>query len=418
MFRLKLAWVWFKDSFGVRGETQNPLKGALRGALVFSSISLVLSLSLLLITVAIVSGFERVISFAVSDTQGDLVHYIGKWENLSEIQGRLSETPLKEAVERVEPFWTSQGLVVGDNAGRGILIEGRYSDTWTQEKKDDSIRIQIGKALAGYLKVNEGGRLKILMPGVLKGSIDAVVDKIVSVGMYDLENRFITANAFDLNEYLKAREPEIFAQRQGEAHGVRMFFKDQFRGPRGLKVLTDWRAKFRTFLLDEKKIAEEYLVMKTWREVFGTQFEGLLHNKVELGIMLGILVLVATLNLGATFVVLFLSREREITIMQAIGWGPRGVRNWLALLGWVLGIVFSSLAVVFSPIFGKIVSQGPWAELPESVYNIKYLPLTFEINAVIVVWIYGVLCSFGVAALMGFALSKISLLSSLSHRRM
>jgi ABC-type lipoprotein release transport system permease subunit len=116
-------------------------------------------------------------------------------------------------IEHADFYWNSQGLLVGREAGRGVLIEGtRRSKNFPGSTKarvdleDNEVRLSLGTPLAKILGVERGDRVRLLLPGVLKGSVVARVERLVSHGIFELDSRFAVVDDESLRNYLKKND--------------------------------------------------------------------------------------------------------------------------------------------------------------------------------------------------------------------
>jgi lipoprotein-releasing system permease protein len=377
----------------------------------------------LMVTLGVVSGFENTLSRIVSSAQGHVTQSIYVWHSLDELREFLKGAPGLDQAKRIEPFWNSQGLLLGANAGRGVLIEGRYqnfqlSDSAPESTQEQVLAIKLGKSLAEFLGVDQGDTVKLLLPGVIKGAVEARVGELVSLGSYEIESRYAEMNAFHLASFLEKNDPETYATRPGDAHGIRFFMDDSWSSVSEYSKLQNWEFDYFEFIQNSALQSFKNSTLQTYRDARKNVFRSVGYNKYELALIMGILVLVASLNVGATFVVLFLERERELAIMQAMGWSSWRIRVWMIQVAVALGVLVSGVAVVFSWFVGNFLEYSGLVSLPASVYDINGLPLTFEIKELLMVCAGGVLCCVFVAWLMGRKLSRVNLPEVLSYRRM
>jgi lipoprotein-releasing system permease protein len=221
-----------------------------------------------------------------------------------------------------------------------------------------------------------------------------------------------------LASFLEKNDPETYATRPGDAHGIRFFMDDSWSSVSEYSKLQNWAIDYFEFIQNSALQSFKNSTLQTYRDARKNVFRSVGYNKYELALIMGILVLVASLNVGATFVVLFLERERELAIMQAMGWSSWRIRVWMIQVAVALGVLVSGVAVVFSWFVGNFLEYSGLVSLPASVYDINGLPLTFEIKELLMVCVGGVLCCIFVAWLMGRKLSRVNLPEVLSYRRM
>ena len=435
----KLSFLWFAN---LKTRSPRAKRGLFRTSLRVSVLSLAIGVGALSVTLAIVTGFEWTLAKAVSENLGHVVHVSKRWRLMPELERFVATAP--QGVVSAEFFWSSQGLIVGPKGGRGVLIEGirpsRFGVSGAQASLSSQdtagaptganaplssiapatlvpgVKVKLGRALADYLGAEKGKSVRILLPGILKGSIEATVTDLVSKGMYEMDSRFVQIDDASLRDYLALHDPEALKNRPGDAHGIRFHLDPVQFAPDKMPALEKWMADYRVSAL---KIDPEVEIHKfvSWRDQKNSIFKGIDYNKWELTIVLSLLTLVAALNVAATLVVLFLERDREVAVLQALGLTPGQVLQWVGLQGLILGTVSSALGIGVGRLFGFVLVRLPFAKIPADVYNISVLPLKFEFFEQSRVFAFGILASILVAAVLGLRLSRINLVSVLGSRR-
>lgn len=378
-------------------------------------ISLAIGIGALSVTLALVSGFEWTLGRAVQESSGHVIHSFGRWQNYEQLEKFVAAAP--KGVERAEFFWSSQGLVVGKTGGRGVLIEGRrLAGTTRVDKPLEQVQISLGAPLAKLLGVSKGDKVRILLPGILQGSVEALVTGVLSHGIYEMDSRLVRVDDQSLRAYLKQKDPQTFATRPGDAHGIRYYLDPAIYSPTHMEALEKWKASYEAMArtLDPEEGIHRFV---HWRDAKSPLFRGIDYNKKELSLVIGILTLVAALNIAATLVVLFLERDREVAILQALGMGPRDVLQWVGIQGVLLGVLSSLLGLGLGRAFGWILVRAPFIKIPEDIYNISQLPLKFDFVEQGSIFLFGTLASVGVALFLGIGLGRMNLLSVLGTRR-
>jgi len=438
----KLGFLWFAN---LKSRSPHVRRGLFSTSFKVSILSLAIGVGALSVTLAVVTGFEWTLAKAISSAQGHVVHVSRRWRSFEELNNFVSISP--PGVERAEYFWNSQGLVVGTQGGRGILIEGRrpielvnvseasqvsqesvaepYNKNENKienetenkaEKKDDEVEIRLGRALAERIGAEEGSTVRLLLPGVIRGSVNARVTQLVGFGFYETDSRLAYVDDESLRRVLKKRDPESFAKRPGDGFGVRYFMRADSFGVTDIKAVDEWIDQYRESVLeiDEKESIHQ---IYSWRDQKASLFRGIGYHKKELTFILSLLTIVAALNIAATLVVLFLERDREMAILQALGMSPWQIFQWICIQGLMLGALASSLGVGLGRIFGMILVRLPIAQIPADIYNLEVLPLKYEFSEQIMVFFFGVGASLLAALVLGWRLSRINLVTVLGSRR-
>lgn len=413
----RLSFLWF---FNISSRIPEAKKGLFRNSLIIAIISFAIGIGALSLTLALVSGFEDTLGRAVQQSTGHVIDVLRRWATTEELEAMVAKAP--PGIKHAEFYWNSQGLVVGKLAGRGILIEGRRLagakdlDEASADTTDYPVKVTLGKPLAKILGAAEGDTVRLLMPGVIKGSLEAKVEKLVNHGIYELDSRLLVVDDVGLRHYLKKHEPESFAKRPGDAHGIRFFLDEKEFTPKDMDKLGAWIKTYKTKVMPD--VNDESLhVVYSWKDSRSQMFQGIEYNKKELSLVISLLSLVSALNIVATLVVLFLLRDRDIAILQAVGLGPRGVMAWIVIQGFILGLVSSLAGLLVGRLFGFLLLKAPFAQIPEDVYNIGVLPLKFAFVEQTGVFVFGMAVSVVCALILGLRLSKMNLVQVLGSRR-
>ncbi len=410
----KLSYRWF---FHLEARSSAAKKGLFRNSMKVSVIGLSLAVGALGLVKAIVRGFEWELARGVSQSLGHAV-YFTHWRSIDEMKQLLAQFP--PGVSRADLIWTTQGLLVGPKGGRGVLMEGRHEVTADSvsdaQVNSQDVLIDLGKPLAEYLGVGAGGVVKVLLPGVLKGSVEARVRRLIDNGMHAVDSRLAVIDDKTLRPVIEQRDPESWQKRPGDAHGIRFFMQPTLANPTNEAQLNRWVSESKKKLI-ESKLDDSAPVLRTWREQRKNLFGAVEHEQGMLSMVFSLLTLVAALNVAATLVVLFLERDRELAILQAVGMPRILFIQWVCIQGLVLGLLSSLLGLLMSRVLGWCLLQMPFAKLPSDIYNISTIPLRFDGKDQLWVFLFGIIAALSVSFLLGLRLSRVRLLTVLGQRR-
>ncbi len=373
-----------------------------------------LGVGALSLTLSIFSGFYRTWSQGVADALGHVV-IDTDWRTRAELRDLVTHFP--RGVQRVETFWNSQGLLVGKDGGRGVLIEGRgelaAADAAPSESTPD-VQLKLGAPLAEYLGVEAGGTVRLLLPGVIERAVEARISDLVRYGMYDVDSRYALVDDASFAAWASVHDPEVFARRPGDARGLRVFFDPAVIDPLDVEKVEAWRTGFRAAIQDTEWSFET--TTRTWREQRKNAFGGMDLDRQLLTIVIGLLTIVAAFNVVASLVVLFTERDREMATLVGLGLSRGAFTLWTGTLGLIMGF-FSSLAGIFVGWgLGRLLQMSPLGALPAKVYNVERLPLAFVWTEQLSILGFGTLCAWLAAVILGWSLARMDILRVLGHR--
>ncbi len=316
------------------------------------------------------------------------------------ILGRVKEYP---GITAAAPFVITQGLI---NAGHdyvegvqvvGIEPSGRGVADVTGIRKhivpgmgdfrfassDSSIKgAVLGKLVAQRLNVYPGDKISLIGAGGVKinAAIGMPVPRralfevtgIFESGMYEYDNSFV---------YVPLSAAQDFAGLGGGVTGIEA------------KTETRWTANAIARRLS-KSLGFPYRV-QDWQEQNSQLFTALKLEKLGMGVILLLIVVVAAFNIVSTLTMVVKDKTREIGILKAQGMKSRSIRQIFFAQGLVIGLVGTGLGLALGIVVGVALDRGKFIALDPSIYFIDHLPVTLQPWDI--AWI--VLASIAIAAL-------------------
>jgi lipoprotein-releasing system permease protein len=137
----------------------------------------------------------------------------------------------------------------------------------------------------------------------------------------------------------------------------------------------------------EKAIGPEFTTT-TWMEQNRQLFSALNMERIVTMIVIGLILLVAALNILITLVMMVMEKYRDIAILMSMGARASQVRRIFMLQGVLIGIVGSAIGLVAGYAICYFAGKYRWIKLPTAVYPISYLP--FEARWADGIWIAAV----------------------------
>lgn len=337
MFKLplKLAFKYFKSNKG--------------GIFSFTSFLAITGLSIgvasLIIVMSVMNGFEKELQNRILGVVPHAV--IFSEEPIKDYEVLIDKIKQNDEVIEAVPFISFQALATYQTASKGISINGidieaekRVSilpdymiyGSLDDLNKDNSIII--GSWLASYLGIFVGDKINITTADI-KSSIIGSYPKSVSlevVGIFELR-------------------AEIDQSLALISHGLAQKFKSLKEETLSIRIKTS-----DLFIAD--KIAYDSipdntgLLSSSWKETHGTLFEAIQFEKLLIGLMLFLIVGVASILVLSTIVMTVKSKEREVGILKTIG----ANNNQLVMIFFFQGLMVSMIGLVFGLLIGLLVT--------------------------------------------------------------
>ena len=337
MFKLplKLAFKYFKSNKG--------------GIFSFTSFLAVTGLSIgvasLIIVMSVMNGFEKELQNRILGVVPHAV--IFSEEPIKDYEVLIDKIKQSDEVIEAVPFISFQALATYQTASKGISISGidveaekRVSilpDYMIYGSIDDLSKdnsIIIGSWLASYLGIFVGDKINITTSDI-KSSIIGSYPKSVSlevVGIFELRaeiDQSLALISHDLAQKFKSLKEETLS--------IRIKTSDLFIAD---KIAYD-------------SIPDNTgLVSSSWKETHGTLFEAIQFEKLLIGLMLFLIVGVASILVLSTIVMTVKSKEREVGILKTIG----ANNNQLVMIFFFQGLMVSMIGLVFGLLIGLLIT--------------------------------------------------------------
>jgi lipoprotein-releasing system permease protein len=332
---LKLAFKYFKSNKG--------------GIFSFTSFLAVTGLSIgvasLIIVMSVMNGFEKELQNRILGVVPHAV--IFSEEPIKDYEVLIDKIKQNDEVIEAVPFISFQALATYQIASKGISINGidveaekRVSilpDYMIYGSIDDLNKensIIIGSWLASYLGIFVGDKINITTSDI-RSSIIGSYPKSVSlevVGIFELRaeiDQSLAIISHDLAQKFKSLKEETLS--------IRIKTSDLFIAD---KIAYD-------------SIPDNTgLLSSSWKETHGTLFEAIQFEKLLIGLMLFLIVGVASILVLSTIVMTVKSKEREVGILKTIG----ANNNQLVMIFFFQGLMVSMIGLVFGLLIGLLVT--------------------------------------------------------------
>ncbi len=118
---------------------------------------------------------------------------------------------------------------------------------------------------------------------------------------------------------------------------------------------------------------------RDWIEMNGELYSALWLEKVAISLTIGLIVMVAALNIVASLVLLVMEKSRDIAILRTMGASARVVRRIFILQGLIIGLIGTIGGTVLGVAVSVILDRYQLIRLSGEVYQIAYLP--FHVHA-------------------------------------
>ncbi len=366
------------------------------------------SIAVILSTIGLMDGFVSSMRKGLKNSSGDLSFYSRSgFFKLEEDELSLLK---KLGVEEFSASIETQAFIVHDETSKGISIKGidisSFEKITTKKITLGEGSVALGDELANALGLNIGDEVVLVLA---KGNKDLEglpllkrfkVSGIVDHGIYQKDLRFV---------YMKREE---LSQMLGVGDNVNMY---AFNLPKKLEPLDQGK---RASVVDSLRFKVEdilgidYRVKPYWYN-FSALLEAVEIEKVTIGLILQIIVVISIFNVLSFVTFLNERKSREIFLFQALGMSAGHLRrSWLSLVLflWVISCAFS---LVFVRAFNFALMNFSFLKVPGDVYYLGSLSLSLDFGDYLLVFSGALIWLFIIVAFALYRMNKQSVLHGL-----
>lgn len=258
-------------------------------------------------------------------------------------------------IKGIDPDLEATVTDVGKAMQRGSL---QALKRHSEEQPDG---IVIGRDLATQLAVGVGDDVSVLTPegtlspmGMIPRTRRFQVVGIFSLGLYEFDSAYGFVTLGVARHLLDRDHPDYIEAR----------VDDMYAAPR---ISDDI----------EKQLGGSY-VTQDWADMNKSLFSALWLEKMAISITIGLIVMVAALNIIASLVLLVMEKNRDIAILKTMGSSAGSIRTVFMLQGLLIGLVGTTLGAAGGLGVSYVLDRYKLIRVPVDVYQISYVPFVVE----------------------------------------
>lgn len=369
-------------SFSERLFSSSTLPPSLRAMRVLTLMGIAISVATLLVSLSITRGFERSYKKSILDFNAHIALLSsGRREDDAVVWKRVQELVHKQTeIVGVTRFLYREGLVIAKGKILGVVIKGidpehffpisRMKITPSDGTSLSGRSVLLGSSVAKEFEgVGVGETVSLMVPGDHRDPYTPLtILGTFESGLYDYDAQFALMDLHSAQALFEATD---------DITGIEVTLADPERAEEVIHELEEW-------------LPESYQPM-SWMELNRDLFVAIRLEKITFAIIMGMLVIVAAMNVMSVLVLEGLARKKTFSILAALGmqrtdrqclltWS--GVRAGFFGAAWGLGV---GLVVLFCLHTFSVITLSP------EVYFLDRLPL--DISGVLC-GIIGVFCLF------------------------
>jgi lipoprotein-releasing system permease protein len=113
-----------------------------------------------------------------------------------------------------------------------------------------------------------------------------------------------------------------------------------------------------------------------WADMNRSLFSALWLEKMAISITIGLIVMVAALNIIASLILLVMEKNRDIAILKTMGASARSVTLIFMLQGLIIGLVGTFIGASLGYAVATALDRYQVIKVPMDVYQVSHVPFT------------------------------------------
>jgi lipoprotein-releasing system permease protein len=268
----------------------------------------------------------------------------------------LVTSPTGEAfitVKGVDPVLESSVTDIGGAMRKGSLEA-------LKDSHDDEVgSILLGADLAAELGVSVGDSVRVLTPqgtlspmGMVPRTRRLQVGGIFALGLYEFDSQWGFVS-LDVAGRLLDKEHADFIQ---------LRVRDMYEAPVLAAAIPN-------------QLGSEYIV-QDWSDMNKSLFSALWVEKMAISLTIGLIVMVAALNIVASLILLVMEKHRDIAILKTMGASARSITLIFMAQGLIIGIVGTVVGAGLGFVTSYVADRYRLIRIPIDVYQVSHVPFT------------------------------------------
>jgi lipoprotein-releasing system permease protein len=343
-----------------------------------SALGVMVGVMAVLIALALMTGLQGELRDRIV---GSTAHvYVQKAGGLTDPEAEIKQLLTVPRVVGAAPIVLGKALLTSDSGGEAfIVVKGIVPEqerTVTQIERSmltgrldalntaegDLPGILLGKDLATTLHVSVGDRLRLITPeGTTLTPVGPMyrrpLFKVVgtfSLGLFEYDSGYGFVRLDVAQRTLGRTLPDVIELRIDD-----MFAAQQVADSIPARLGTDY-------------------VAQDWADMNGALFSALWIEKMAISITIGLIVMVAALNISGTLILLVMEKNRDIAILKTMGTSAASIRRIFMLQGLVIGLLGTATGAAAGYTLIYVLDRYKLIHVPIDVYQISYVPFTLK----------------------------------------
>jgi lipoprotein-releasing system permease protein len=350
-----------------------------------STIGVAVGVMALIIALALMTGLQGELRDRIL---GSMAHiYVWKTGGIQDVGAEVAKLRSVDGVVGAAPAIQGKALITTDRADafislKGIdpalepdvtdlkksMLRGRIEDL-NANSEEVAPGILIGRELSQQLGANVGDSVTLVTPqgtlspmGMIPHPRRLRVVGIYSLGLYEFDSAYGFIS-LDVAKRLVGKAATDLIQ---------LRVADIYLAPQIAERVT-------------ARLGPEY-ISQDWADTNQTLFSALWLEKMAISIAVGLIVVVAALQIVATLILLVMEKSRDIAILKTMGTPSPRIMRIFMLQGLIIGIIGTTIGGIGGLALCWVLDRYRLIHIPMDVYQVSYVPfVVLPVDFVVVI---------------------------------
>ena len=357
-----------------------------------STLGVTVGVMALIVALALMTGLQGELQDRILGSSAHI--FVFKTKGIDDYHAEVAKLRAVPGVTGAAPAVMGKAMITGLNHGflqvKGIdpqfessvseiakvLTDGSL-DKLAPATEDDLPGIVLGKDLAGAIGAMVGDTVTLLTPqgtltpmGVMPRQRRFTVVGTFRVGLYDVDS---STGLVGLEAGMRVAGTE-------QVDHIEVKIANAYDAPR----IADQIAV---------EFGPEYLT-QDWTDINQELYSALMLEKIGMGIGIGLIVMVAALNIIASLILLVMEKTRDIAILKTMGASKRSIMLIFLSQGTIIGVIGTVAGAISGVVLATVLDRYRLITIPSDVYQVSYLPFRVLPGDVVTVIIGAVVVCF------------------------
>jgi|KBSMisStandDraft_5_1062788.scaffolds.fasta_scaffold01535_7 lipoprotein-releasing system permease protein len=384
---------------------------------VISIIGVAAGVAALVIAIAINAGFRTVLQNKLLGAQPHITIQSKDGAGITDFQNMTKKIESMDGVIAAAPAVYEYVMLISSKARspQGVFLKGMLPESESRMSdlaknivqgdfgKFNEDSIIVGKGLADSLGVQVGDDIEVISAETMstpqrpvQRTSTLTLVAIFSSGLYDLDHTWAYV-PLARAQWLKAIGPDAVPSIDG-----RLRDDDLDRAPEIAASVVE-------------KLGKEHFDSTNWKELNESIMSALKLERLVMFLTIGLIVLVAALNIVAMLTMMVLEKTRDIAILLSMGATAQQIRRIFVWQGVIIGVVGTFFGLVVGHVVSFFADKYHLVHLHADVYTISYVPFRANLLDTVIIAAAAIMISYLATLYPSAAASKLQPVEALRY---